>query len=194
MMSLEALQHQVLNCERCALAETRNHVIFGEGHDQAPVLIIGEAPGLDEDLKGRPFVGRSGQLLDKILHACGFNRYQHVYISNIVKCRPPGNRLPTPLEIRVCRPYLLQQINLIDPKILILLGATALKSLAGQDQKITRVRGTWINIGHRLAMPVYHTSALLRNPALKRDTWGDFKKVVYKFRQIVDPAHHSAYI
>jgi uracil-DNA glycosylase family 4 len=194
MMSLEALQHQVLKCERCALAETRNQVIFGEGHDQAPVMIIGEAPGLDEDLKGRPFVGRSGQLLDKILHACGLNRYQHVYISNIVKCRPPGNRVPTPSEIRVCRPYLLQQIDLIDPKILILLGATALKSMAGADQKITRVRGTWINIGQRLAMPVYHPSALLRNPALKRDTWEDFKKVVYKYRQLVDPTHYSAYI
>lgn len=193
-MSFETLKDQVINCQKCALAGIRNHVIFGEGNSLAPILIIGEAPGQEEDLKGRPFVGRSGQLLDKILHACGFNRYQHVYISNVVKCRPPGNRSPSPEEIRLCKPYLLRQIDMISPKILILLGATALKSMAGEDQKITRVRGTWINIGQRLAMPVYHPSALLRKPALKRDTWEDFKKVVYKYRQLVDPTHYSPYI
>ena len=193
-MSLEALKSEILNCQRCGLVKTRNHVIFGEGNSQAPIFIIGEAPGRDEDLKGRPFVGRSGQLLDKILHVCGFNRYQHVFISNIVKCRPPGNRTPSPEEILVCKPYLLQQINLIDPKILILLGATALKSMTGEDQKITKVRGTWINCENRLAMPVYHPSALLRNPALKRDTWEDFKKIVHKYRQIVDQTHYSAHI
>ena len=191
MMSLEALKKEILNSDRCGLAETRNHVIFGEGNSDAPILIIGEAPGRDEDLIGRPFVGRSGQLLDKILHACGFNRHQHVFISNIVKCRPPGNRVPSPEEILVCKPFLLQQIQLIDPDILILLGATVLKSMIGQDQKITRVRGTWINCENRLAMPVYHPSALLRNPALKRDTWEDFKKIVHKYRQIVDHAHYS---
>jgi len=193
-MSFETLKREILSCERCALAETRNHVIFGEGNSQAPILIIGEAPGRDEDLQGRPFVGRSGQLLDKILHACGFNRYQHVFISNIIKCRPPGNRVPSPEEILVCKPYLLQQINLIDPKILILLGSTALKSMIGQDQKITKVRGTWVNCENRLAMPVYHPSALLRNPALKRDTWEDFKIIVHKYRQIVDHSHYSHYI
>jgi DNA polymerase len=194
VMSLEALKREIFNCDRCGLAETRHQLIFGEGNSQAPIFIIGEAPGRDEDLQGRPFVGRSGQLLDKILHACGFNRYQHVFISNIVKCRPPGNRTPSPEEILVCKPYLLQQINLIDPKILILLGATALKSMTGEDQKITKVRGTWINCENRLAMPVYHPSALLRNPALKRDTWEDFKKIVHKHRQIVDQAHYSAHI
>ena len=193
-MTFETLKDQVINCKKCALAETRTHVIFGEGNSLAPMLIIGEAPGQDEDLEGRPFVGRSGQLLDKILHACGFNRYQHVFISNVVKCRPPGNRSPSPEEIRLCKPYLLRQIDLINPKILILLGATALKSMVGQDQKITRVRGTWISIGHRLAMPVYHPSALLRNPALKKEAWEDFKKVVYKYRQIMDPTHYSPYI
>lgn len=193
-MSLETLRTEILTCQKCGLAETRNHVIFGEGSNLAPIFIIGEAPGRDEDLRGRPFVGRSGQLLDKILLACGFNRYQHVFISNIIKCRPPGNRTPSPEEIQVCKPYLLQQINLIDPKILILLGATALKSMTGEDQKITKVRGTWINCENRLAMPVYHPSALLRNPALKRDTWEDFKKIVHKYRQIVDQTHYSARI
>ncbi len=166
-MSLDSLKNEILNCDKCGLAETRNHVIFGEGNLHAPILIIGEAPGRDEDMIGRPFVGPSGQLLDKILHACGFNRHQHVFISNIIKCRPPGNRVPSPEEIQICKPYLLQQINLIDPKILILLGATALKSMIGPEMRITRVRGTWINYEHRLAMPVYHPSALLRNPALK---------------------------
>ncbi len=194
MVSFETLNREILNCERCGLAQTRNHVIFGEGNSHAPILIIGEAPGRDEDMKGRPFVGRSGQLLDKILHACGFNRHQHVFITNIIKCRPPGNRKPLPEEIRVCKPYLLKQINLIDPKILILLGATALKSMIGPDMSITKARGTWVNCENRLAMPVYHPSALLRNPALKRDTWEDFKKIVQKYRQIIDQTHYSAYI
>ena len=192
-MPLDILKKEILNCHKCNLVETRNHVIFGEGNLQAPIFIIGEAPGRDEDLKGRPFVGKSGQLLEKILHACGFNRYQHVFISNIIKCRPPGNRAPSLEEIRVCKPYLLQQIQIIDPDILILLGSTALKSMIGQDQKITKVRGTWLNCEHRLAMPVYHPSALLRNPALKRETWEDFQKIVHKYRQIVDHAHYSAY-
>jgi DNA polymerase len=192
-MPLDILKKEIVNCHKCSLAKTRNHVIFGEGNPQAPIFIIGEAPGRDEDLKGRPFVGRSGQLLDKILHACGFNRYQHVFISNIIKCRPPSNRVPCPEEIRVCKPYLLQQIQIIDPDILILLGSTALKSMTGQDQKITMARGTWLNCENRLAMPVYHPSALLRNPALKRETWEDFQKIVHKYRQIVDHAHYSAY-
>lgn len=193
-MSLEELENEVLHCTSCGLSQTRNHVIFGEGNVHAPVLIIGEAPGRDEDLQGRPFVGLSGQLLDKILAACGFNRKEHVYISNIIKCRPPGNRTPLPEETHRCKPYLLKQIELIDPKILILLGATALKNMIGTDMKITRFRGTWINWENRLAMPVYHPSALLRNPALKRDTWEDFKKVVFKYREIVNPSHYSAHV
>ena len=157
-------------------------------------MIIGEAPGMDEDLQGRPFVGKSGQLLDKILAACGFTRNQHVYISNIIKCRPPGNRVPLPEEVETCIPFLEKQIELIDPKILILLGATSLKAMCGQEMKITKIRGQWITRDGRLAMPVYHPSALLRNPALKRDTWEDFKKIVMKYRQIVDKSHYSAHI
>lgn len=193
-MSLEALKKEVLNCNKCALSKTRNHVIFGEGNDYAPILIIGEAPGREEDLQGRPFVGYSGQLLDKILDACGFNRTQHVFISNIIKCRPPNNRVPFPEETEACKPFLLEQIELINPKILILLGSTALKNMIGPEMRITKIRGNWINCENRPAMPVYHPSALLRNPALKRDTWDDFKNVVRKYRQIVDPSHHSPYI
>jgi DNA polymerase len=189
-----SLQGNILKCEKCGLAQYRKHVIFGEGNLHGGIFIIGEAPGMDEDLTGRPFVGKSGILLDKILAACGFTRKEHVFISNIVRCRPPGNRVPTPQEAAACMPWLLKQIELADPKILILLGATALNYMAGAGHRITRERGSWINCQNRLAMPVYHPSALLRNPQLKRDTWEDFKKIVIKYRELVSPGHYSAYI
>jgi DNA polymerase len=188
------LKEDILRCTKCELVKSRNHVIFGEGNIQANIFIIGEAPGREEDLIGRPFVGKSGQLLDKILAACGFTRDEHVFISNIVKCRPPENRVPTPQEAAVCMPWLLKQIELVNPKILILLGATALKYMAGPEHRITRERGNWINCQNRLAMPVYHPAALLRNPLLKRDTWEDFKKIVLKYRELVNPGHYSAYV
>lgn len=193
-MPLETLKSEVLCCSKCGLAATRNHVIFGEGNPHAKILIIGEAPGRDEDLGGRPFIGRSGQLLDKILAACGFTREEHVYISNIVKCRPPGNRDPERVEREACLPYLLKQIEIIDPSMLVLLGATALKSMMGQDMRITRVRGNWLEWNNRLVMPVFHPSALLRNPDLKRPTWEDFKKIVFKYRELIDPQHYSAHV
>jgi len=191
---MSALRQEILQCRKCALAETRRHVVFGEGNPYAEILIIGEAPGRDEDLQGRPFVGKSGQLLDKILAACGFTRDEHVFIGNIIKCRPPNNRVPTPQEAEICIPWLYRQIELIDPRILILLGSTALKYMAGQEHRITRDRGTWIKLQGRLAMPVYHPSALLRNPSLKRDTWEDFKKVVFKYRELVNPNHYSPFV
>jgi uracil-DNA glycosylase family 4 len=191
---IESLRDEITFCTKCELHHTRQNAIFGEGNTKAGILLIGEAPGRDEDIQGRPFVGLSGQLLDKILLACGFTRDKHVYISNIVKCRPPGNRIPSPVEAAACIPWLLKQIELIDPKIIILLGATALKYMAGTDYKITRIHGTWINIHDRLAMPVFHPSALLRDPSLKRDTWEDFKKIVIKYRELVDPDHYSAHV
>ena len=176
------------------MAQTRNNVIFGEGNSKAPLMIIGEAPGRDEDIHGRPFVGLSGQLLDKIFAACGFNREEHLYISNIVKCRPPDNRLPTPHEAQVCMPWLLKQVEIINPKIMVLLGATALKYMAGTEWKITRDHGKWISCQFRLAIPVYHPAALLRDPSLKRDTWEDFRKIVLKYRDLIDKNHYSRYI
>ena len=190
----QKLESDILQCRSCGLAETRNHVIFGEGNPHAGVFIIGEAPGRDEDRQGRPFVGKSGQLLDKILDACGFNRKEHVFISNIVKCRPPDNRVPTPQESEICIPWLLKQIEQVDPAILILLGATAFKTLAGQHHRISRERGQWLTIRGRAAMPVYHPSALLRNPALKRETWEDFKTIVFKYRELVNPEHYSDHV
>ncbi|MBN1107487.1 MAG: uracil-DNA glycosylase [Bacteroidales bacterium] len=190
----EDLRTSVLSCRKCELANTRNNVIFGEGNTEAGILIIGEAPGKDEDIVGRPFVGKSGQLLDKILAACGFTREKHVFISNIVKCRPPENRVPTPHEAAICMPWLLKQIDLINPRILILLGATALKYMAGNDYKIRADHGKWIILNNRLAVPVYHPAALLRDPGLKRPTWEDFKKIVLKYRELVDPDHYSAHV
>jgi len=191
---LGTLKKEILQCTKCELNKTRIHVIFGEGNINAGIFIIGEAPGRDEDIQGRPFVGKSGQLLDKIMAACGFTRNEHVFISNIVKCRPPDNRVPTSVEAAVCMPWLLKQIELINPKILILLGATALKYMIGQDRKITHERGNWIIWQERLAMPVYHPAALLRDPALKRDTWEDYKKIVFKYRELIDSNHYSAHV
>ncbi|MGM0666941.1 MAG: uracil-DNA glycosylase [Bacteroidota bacterium] len=191
---MEELEKEVLSCTKCDLYRTRHKVIFGEGNKKAPILVIGEAPGHDEDIIGRPFVGKSGQLLDRIHAACGFTREQHIYISNIVKCRPPGNRTPTDEETRTCVPYLFRQIELIDPLVLMPLGASALRVFFGKEYRITQVRGQWLNWYNRLVMPVYHPAALLRNPNLKRDTWEDYKKVVLKYRELVDKEHHSAYI
>ena len=189
----QKLKEEVLQCTNCALSQNRTHVVFGEGPSDADIFCIGEGPGRDEDLTGRPFVGRSGQLLDKILAACGFNRKEHVFIGNIVKCRPPNNRAPLPEERSMCLPYLLQQIELVNPKIIILLGATALNGLLDPKLKITQVRGNWIEWQGRWVMPVFHPSALLRNPNLKRPTWEDFKKVVTRYRELVNPEHSSPY-
>lgn len=192
--TIELLKEEILKCTKCGLAKTRNHVIFGEGNIHAGIFIIGEAPGYDEDMQGRPFIGKSGQLLDKILAACGFTRNEHVFISNIVRCRPPGNRVPTPTEVAACIPWILKQIELVDPKILILLGATVLQTMAGSELRITKERGNWINCQNRLAMPVYHPAALLRNPSLKRETWDDYKMIVFKYRELVDKLHFSAHV
>jgi len=191
---MEDLKQEVLSCTKCDLHKTRHNVIFGEGNTNARILIIGEAPGHDEDMIGRPFVGKSGQLLDKILAACGFTREKHVYISNIVKCRPPGNRVPSDQEAKTCIPYLMKQIELIDPLILLPLGASALRVFFGKEYRITQVRGNWLNWYNKLVMPVYHPAALLRNPNLKRDTWEDYKKIVFKYRELVDPQHHSDHV
>ncbi|MFO7999642.1 MAG: uracil-DNA glycosylase [Marinilabilia sp.] len=188
------LKSEILYCTRCGLSQSRNHVIFGEGNPNDGVFIIGEAPGRNEDLSGRPFVGKSGQLLNKTLDACGFSREAHVFISSIVKCRPPNNRVPSPQESKTCMPWLLKQIELINPSILILLGATAFKAMAGKHHRISREHGQWVAVLDRPAMPVYHPAALLRNPDLKEETWEDFKKIVLKYRELVNPEHYSAHV
>lgn len=189
MHELLKLRDEALACNRCQLANSRNNLVFGEGNPDAGIFMIGEGPGYEENEQGRPFVGKSGQLLDKILAACGFDRQKHIYIGNIVKCRPPGNRNPSPEEAACCIPYLHRQIELINPKIIILMGAVALKYMIGDEMRITKVRGEWIEKDDRFFMPVYHPSALLRNPSLKRDTWEDYKNVVRKYRELVDAGH-----
>lgn len=185
------LEMQVLECTKCGLSKSRKNAVFGMGPTDAGVFIIGEGPGADEDEQGLPFVGKSGQLLDKILQACNFNRENHVFIGNIVKCRPPQNRVPTPEEREICMPYLMTQIKMIKPKIIVLLGSTALKAIVDPESKISKVRGDWMEWNEIMVMPTYHPSALLRNPALKKDVWEDFKKVFYKYRELVNPDHKS---
>lgn len=186
---LDELAAYVRNCRRCPLRDGCNGVVFGEGGAGAQIMCIGEGPGADEDKLGRPFVGRAGQLLDRILAACRFNRFEHVYIANIVKCRPPQNRTPTEEERAACRPNLDAQIRVLNPKIIVLLGATAVKELIDPDARITRLRGEWIERAGVWYMPTYHPAALLRNPNLKPDAWKDFQKVVAKYRELVDPSH-----
>ena len=193
MDEFEELRTQVLACQKCGLRAGCTHVVFGEGARNAKIMCIGEGPGYYEDQLGRPFVGASGQLLDKILAVCGFSRQQQVFIGNIVKCRPPQNRTPLPEERAACLPYLLRQIQLINPPILILLGATALQGLIDPNAHITQLRGRWLQWEGRQVIPTYHPSALLRDPSKKREAWEDFKQVIDKYRELVDPAHHSDY-
>lgn len=194
MSKLEQLEQEAALCKECALNEGRTNVVFGEGHPNGHIFLIGEGPGYYEDIQGRPFVGRSGKLLDQILEACGFNRKEHVYIGNIVKCRPPNNRVPASAEKETCLPYLYQQIELVNPEIIVLLGATALNGLIDKEMKIGQVRGTWIHWNNRLVMPTYHPSALLRNKNLKYRAWEDFKTIVQIYRERVNPDHYSEHV
>lgn len=188
---MATLERVVKGCTRCRLRASCRGVVFGDGNPRARVMLIGEGPGADEDRLGRPFVGRAGHLLDRILAACGFERQRHVYIANIVKCRPPGNRTPTPDERAACLPNLRAQMRLINPVIVVLLGSTALQALIDPAARITRARGRWIEKDGVWYMPTYHPAALLRNPSLKRDAWHDFKLVIDKYRELVDPDHYS---
>ncbi|AKG24189.1 uracil-DNA glycosylase [Calothrix sp. 336/3] len=177
------------NCQRCGLATSRINVVVGKGNPQALIMIIGEAPGQHEDEQGKPFVGRSGQLLDKILASVNLDTEKDVYICNINKCRPPDNRVPTNEEVAACRPYLLEQIRLVDPKIILLTGATAVKSLTGDKRGITKIRGQWMEWEGRLCMPIFHPSYLLRNPSKETGSpkwlmWQDIQLVRGKYDEI----------
>ena len=188
--SLDALKEAACNCQKCPLAPTRTNVVVERGDRNAKILIIGEAPGEQEDLSGLPFVGKSGQLLDKILESVGFDTSKDVYICNTVKCRPPNNRVPTEVETTTCKPYLLEQIRLVDPKIILLTGATSLKSILGEKLGITKVRGKWYEWEGRLVMPIFHPSYLLRNQSREQGspkwlTWQDVKAIKAKYLEII---------
>ena len=175
-LSFEELQDRIITCEKCPLSQTRTKAVPGYGNRQAELMFIGEAPGQQEDLQGLPFVGRAGQLLDKILAAIDLKREQ-VFIANILKCRPPNNRTPHADEIAQCEPYLVRQIELIRPKLIICLGLTAAKTLLRVEYSLGQMRGEIYSYHGVDLIVTYHPAALLRNPNLKRDTWEDFKKI-----------------
>ncbi len=171
---LNDLYEQSKNCTRCRLAATRTNFVFGEGNPEAQIVVIGEAPGAEEDAQGRPFVGRSGKLLDKILEAIGFSR-DDVFICNIIKCRPPENRNPLSDEIECCMPWLKTQLQLIKPKILLLLGRVAANTVLDNKQSMGNLRGKIIRWSGYDVIVTYHPAALLRNPNWKRHCWEDVK-------------------
>lgn len=175
--SWTGLESEALACTRCKLCETRNTVVFGEGSQSAEVLFVGEAPGADEDRQGRPFVGRAGQLLTRMIGAMGFER-EDVFIANVLKCRPPNNRDPMADEVEQCRPYLLRQIELIRPKVICTLGKHALCTLTGYEGSMGRARGRRREFHGTTLIPTWHPAYLLRNPAAKRDAWDDLKAVL----------------
>lgn len=175
--TLEAIRADLGNCTRCKLHSTRTNLVFGEGNPKAEIMFIGEAPGETEDLQGRPFVGRAGQLLDKIIEAMGYKR-SDVFIANVIKSQPPSNRAPEPDEVAACSPFLFRQIDAVKPKVLVALGATALKCLFGDDAKISKMRGEFIDFRGVPLMPTFHPAYLLRNPPAKKEVWEDMKKVL----------------
>ena len=188
--SLAALNQHCQNCQRCELASTRTHVVVSRGNPQAPILIIGEGPGQQEDEQGLPFVGKSGQLLEKILTSVRLDTEKDVYICNIVKCRPPGNRVPTSDESAACKGYLLEQIRLVDPKIILLTGATSVRGITGEKRGITKIRGQWMTWEGRLCMPILHPAYLLRNPSREKGSpkwlmWQDIQAVRTKLDELL---------
>jgi DNA polymerase len=175
--TLEALQKQAQNCHLCELSKSRQKVVFGEGDPHADLLFIGEAPGATEDSSGKPFTGRSGELLTKMIENVLQISRSDVYITNIVKCRPPNNQVPTPTQAHTCQPYLLKQIELIKPKLIVTLGATAYHYLTGDETSITKIRGTLHKQKGYTIIPTYHPSYLLRNPSAKKEVFEDLLKV-----------------
>jgi uracil-DNA glycosylase len=166
----------ICNCQLCPLGKTRTRFVYGVGNPHARLMFIGEAPGADEDRLGEPFVGRAGQLLDKIMAAIQLTR-QDVYIANILKCRPPNNREPQPDEVEKCLPYLKEQIRLIQPKLICLLGRSAAIGILQKEMPLGKMRGYWHEFESVPVMVTYHPAALLRNPAYKKDTWEDMQKL-----------------
>jgi len=186
--TFEQLKKSCLSCERCVLSKTRTQVVVGSGPINADIMIIGEGPGEQEDLQGLPFVGRSGQLLTKILESVHIDREKEVYIANVVKCRPPQNRTPLPEEIESCKPFLIRQIQLIQPRILILLGAPSVRTILQTEQSISKIRGVWHHVkvdymdDPLYVMPMFHPSYLLRQPSKEQGspkwlTWKDAQEV-----------------
>lgn len=177
--NLKELEESIRDCRRCKLSAGRKNIVFGEGPPDSRLVFIGEAPGVEEDLRGKPFVGDAGRLFSRIVSSMGITR-NDVYICNIVKCHPPGNRDPEPDEIEQCLPILKEQISIIKPEVICTLGRLSLRALIKKDLKITRDRGQWQDYMGIPVMPTYHPAYLLRNPDAKKDTWKDIKKIMDK--------------
>lgn len=174
---MQSLLRKVSVCTKCPLHETRTNVVFGEGNANARLLFVGEGPGAEEDKQGRPFVGRAGQLLTKMINAMGLER-EEVFIANIVKCRPPQNRNPFKNEIATCINYLHKQLELIQPEVIICLGGVAAQTLLDTDKGISRLRGKFTEFGGFKVMPTFHPAYLLRNPKMKKPAWEDLQEVM----------------
>jgi DNA polymerase len=174
---LKTIRLDLGDCTRCKLhGMGRRQIVFGVGNPDAELMFVGEAPGADEDIQGEPFVGRAGQLLTKIIEAIGLRR-EDVYIANVIKCRPPGNRNPEPDEVMQCEPFLFRQIDAIRPKVIVALGKFAAQSLLRTSEPITRIRGREFGYRGAVLIPTYHPAYLLRNPSAKREVWEDMKRV-----------------
>jgi DNA polymerase len=187
--SMEQMKAHCNRCYRCDLGHNRTNAVIGRGSLTAPIMVVGEGPGQTEDEMGLPFVGKSGQLLEKILQSVHLSIETDIFIANVVKCRPPENRTPTTEEAEACKGYLLEQIRLVNPKIILLTGATALRGLLGIKQGITKVRGQWIERDDRLFMPIFHPAYLLRNPSREKGNpkwlmWQDIQAVRAKLDEL----------
>lgn len=187
-VSWQSLYDEIFACEKCELCLRIHNKVPGQGDIHARLMFIGEGPGADEDMQGMAFVGAAGQLLTKMISAMKLTR-DEVYICNIVKCRPPQNRTPLPEEAAACLPYLRQQVALVRPKVIVLLGATAAKTLIRPDFRITRERGVWIEKKGVWFMPTYHPAALLRDESKKRDAWHDLQLVMGKLKELEEQSN-----
>ena len=176
-LTLGDVKEELGDCQRCPLGRLRTNIVFGEGNPKAEIVFVGEAPGGDEDIQGRPFVGRAGQLLARIIEAMGLKRTD-VYICNILKCRPPGNRNPGPEEIAACEPILVKQLEAINPRVICALGTFAARTLLKTDVPITLLRGKFHAYHGIQLMPTYHPAYLLRNPGAKKQVWEDVQKIM----------------
>lgn len=183
-MDLQSIHRRYADCTRCPLHTGRNRVVFGEGNPHSPLLFVGEGPGADEDRQGRPFVGKAGQLLNKILAAAEIPR-EDIFITNIVKCRPPGNRTPTEEEMDTCIAILREQYSVIRPRLIVTLGSAPTRALIDPDARITCVRGKWFERKGVRMMPTFHPAYLLRNPSGKRDAWRDFQAIRDAYREVL---------
>ena len=182
-IAIEELNAKCLGCEACPLGKTRTKLVFGDGNPDTNVMFVGEGPGEQEDLLGVPFVGRAGRLLDDMLKMIDLDR-SRVYIANIVKCRPPHNRDPQPEEREACSPWLRQQIDIVNPKIIICLGRIAATSLISEDFRITRQHGQWFDVDGRRCLAIYHPSALLRDVTKRPDTFTDLREIRSEIRML----------